>query len=214
MRCRMGSRHSKRWLNQGAAATILPEFMTRRWFPICLHRASVAVLAGAVLFASLGLRMVPTTSPIGRAESDEWYPCKDHHCGCVSALMCQTHCCCFPASKLTDNRSECASAFPADKATQHDASESQPRSCCVAKRDASPPECSSDSNASSYSLVVQSPACSGESSKITASSQFWIAPVIANLEFTSAPGFKPWSVLKDSPSSADLTPDPPPPRPV
>jgi len=30
------------------------------------------------------------------AGEDEDYPCKHHRCGCLTAEMCRTHCCCFP----------------------------------------------------------------------------------------------------------------------
>lgn len=53
--------------------------------------SSVTILA--FLMAIVGFPL-PQSGPIG----DEDFPCRDHGCGCTTALMCKTACCCAKPS--------------------------------------------------------------------------------------------------------------------
>lgn len=59
----------------------------------------VFVMMAALLLTSTGTSLVPVTarsdsSAAAQAQSEEWYPCKGHACGCISAEVCLTNCCC------------------------------------------------------------------------------------------------------------------------
>lgn len=66
--------------------------LERRW----TVRLVVAHLIGAMLFASLGISIVPTGGRMTdfAALADADFPCAGHGCGCVTAEMCRTACCC------------------------------------------------------------------------------------------------------------------------
>ncbi|QNN23215.1 hypothetical protein HED60_13355 [Planctomycetales bacterium ZRK34] len=67
-------------------------FTTKRHL---IRVVATGVLVAAVAFASTGFHMAVIDPQAGQiADSGEWYPCKGHHCGCVSAEMCRTACCC------------------------------------------------------------------------------------------------------------------------
>jgi hypothetical protein len=66
-----------------------------------IHRCMACLLTGAMLFASIGIApvwLLPPERFAGTSDSDEWFPCKGHHCGCRNAEMCRAHCCCYPVA--------------------------------------------------------------------------------------------------------------------
>ena len=59
-------------------------------------RLAVAHLIAATLFASLGVSIVPVIDRAGAVASagDADFFCAGHGCGCLTAEMCRTACCC------------------------------------------------------------------------------------------------------------------------
>jgi len=115
--------------------------------PTLTHRCMVCLLAGVILFASLGIAPVwvpPAYQSPDPRISDESFACKDHQCGCQNAATCRAHCCCHRPV---------AAASP-----QHAA-----RSCPAhGKAEAPSPVASiTASGAGSPRLVIQSTECAG-----------------------------------------------------
>ena len=74
----------------------------RKWRIACrrLRRPLFTIVAlASYLTAALGL---PVLEPLTASEAlGQLYPCQNHHCGCLNAEQCWTHCCCFtPEEKL------------------------------------------------------------------------------------------------------------------
>ncbi len=64
----------------------------KRW-----HRLASALVTGAFYFIAAcpfgpSCSAVPMNKSVARAD----FPCALHACGCKTAEMCRTHCCCFP----------------------------------------------------------------------------------------------------------------------
>jgi hypothetical protein len=118
-----------------------------------IHRGLACLLAGAMLFASIGIEPVwilPPEQSSGTSDSDEWFPCQSHHCGCRNAAMCRVHCCCF---KTADARAP----QPAVK------------SCCAHEqtRDHTPVVSIPANRAASPTLAIRSAECAGRDA-------FWV----------------------------------------
>ena len=60
-----------------------------------MYKTMACLLAASILPASLGLNAVPRPAPPGSSDEDD-YPCKGHACGCITAAICRTDCCCQP----------------------------------------------------------------------------------------------------------------------
>lgn len=159
-----------------------------------LRTILVCLLIGAVLCASTGISLVPLRKPVASA-SDEWFPCKDHGCGCISAEMCRTHCCCRkPAPTPKPARKSCCAHESADVPAQ-------------------PQETSaSHSSGTSWHLVIQSASCSGRDSGWLMKSVAWTfqfhqceIPPSTSVEWVEVAGVT-------VPSSLSLPPEPLPPR--
>lgn len=57
------------------------------------HRA-IQKLASLLTAVTMLLAIVGFPLPQSELLGDEHFPCRDHGCGCTSALMCKTACCC------------------------------------------------------------------------------------------------------------------------
>lgn len=62
-----------------------------------MGRRTVASITGLALLA--GTIGIPVPEFSYKSNAD--YPCRDHACGCKTAKMCRTHCCCFKPKPIT-----------------------------------------------------------------------------------------------------------------
>lgn len=167
-----------------------------------LDRFCVFLLGGALLFASTGLTpfwRVPAVGSAAPDEAGEWFPCRDHHCGCVDAAMCRTHCCCYPKSAPPVGKPAGGSCC---STSEEDSKETDTR--------APAREC----GAPSGRLVIRSAECAGRS-------MFWVLTAfcchlppprfVFERPVRRAPVDLAVPVLTDQ---TFLPPDPPPPRAV
>ncbi len=67
-----------------------------------LHSKFASVLTTVTMLLAIVGFPLPQSEPKGDAD----FPCRDHGCGCTTALMCRTACCCVkPAKKPLANKS-------------------------------------------------------------------------------------------------------------
>jgi hypothetical protein len=160
-----------------------------------LRQASVVLLIGAVFSWSAGITLVvPHSSehPAGVHESDEWFSCKGHGCGCTSAEICRTSCCC----RRPIAPPESAKSYCPGEATEAGRKRTK----------------ASAADATGVKLVIRSPSCAGRSA-------FWVltfaCPPVRLDRFVFHLRVSPERpdahelVIRDL---FTLTPDPPPPR--
>ena len=157
------------------------------------------LLAGAILFASVGLSPVwaPVPQPVaGPTDSGEWFPCKDHHCGCLNAEMCRTQCCChltWPSAEPVPPKKPCCSH-----------KQSEPERPIAA--DASPP-------ASGVTLAMQSAGCAGRAPGWVATKvACWLVQHTAVVLRVPLPVERSDTHVVAVRPQASLRPEPPPPR--
>lgn len=111
--------------------------------------AFVGMLILTILVASMGLGIAAPDRDAGNVASGEWFPCRNHGCGCVSAEMCRNHCCCFKPEK--------PKPAPPTK---------PPRPCCATQeveqtpKPKQPQEQNTDAN-DGVMMVIRSAACHG-----------------------------------------------------
>ena len=151
---------------------------------LAARKCFVLLLAGAVMAASTGIRLVvaPPRGP-SAAKADEWYPCKGHGCGCI-AEMCRTHCCCETAS--------------------------QPPNC----PEGALPDVTIAGSASTknFHLAIQSSCCAGSDTSWTITSVSWLLQRrLVSLLLDRWPGHLQVNEPISGPL-AWVSPDPPPPR--
>ncbi len=89
----------KNWLNKN-------RLYTRDRLQRCLLLLMVPIL----MLASSGISLVPVTTnsdSISRSQisKDQSFPCESHACGCITAEICRSSCCCFQFSHCKSNRS-------------------------------------------------------------------------------------------------------------
>lgn len=72
------------------------------------QKLTASILTCAFVAASVGFPL-PALPIRGDAE----FPCRDHGCGCYSAEMCRTNCCCYPAISRPEKPSCCSQNEPA-----------------------------------------------------------------------------------------------------
>ncbi len=75
-----------------------------------LQRCLMLLMVPVLMLASSGISLVPVTTISdldsgSQISQEQWYPCKDHACGCISAEVCRSSCCCFQLSHCKSNRS-------------------------------------------------------------------------------------------------------------
>jgi len=143
---------------------------------------TASILLLAFVAASIGFPM-PSFVPRGDAD----FPCRGHNCGCDSAEMCRTNCCCFPAF-----------------------SQKKQSSCCGSSSDDA---CDSgdDDVDLSLTVVIGALKCRGEAGKWLS-----LPPTLTtslDLTFEKTPTTELHShVVAKVPINRDLQPEPPPPR--
>jgi hypothetical protein len=154
-----------------------------------MHKITACLLAATILPASLGLNMVPRPAPPGTA-GDEDYPCKGHVCGCITAAICRTSCCCHPKEP-----SCCSGSSHAQPAvvTQGPPAEKPPRPTAE--------------------LALRVPGCWGWDAWSFAKESTWLGPMptATTMYIGIAPSASCEAVSFHSTHTA---PDPPPPRPA
>lgn len=91
------------------------------------RRLVVFSLCAAMLVASLGALPVWVILPtritaLKWSVGTEWWPCRDHACGCMSPQACRTACRCFkprrPSPAKAEVQSPCCSASAADDSSE------------------------------------------------------------------------------------------------
>ncbi len=75
-----------------------------------LQRCLLLLMVPILMLASSGISLVPVTTisdSISRSQisKDQSFPCKGHACGCITAEICRSSCCCFQFSHCQSNRS-------------------------------------------------------------------------------------------------------------
>lgn len=90
-------------------------------FRLRIRQLSSAITIMAFLLAIVGFPL-PQSIPGG----DEDFPCKDHGCGCTTALMCRTACCC--AKPAVKTKIETAKPAGGCCSTKHDNRQKAPKS--------------------------------------------------------------------------------------
>lgn len=97
----------------------------------CTHPYFACLTVGftllGVLLSSTGVSVsfVFASVQTSTTQSSEWFPCKGHGCGCDSAEMCRTNCCCFPKAQTPSQPSCCSGKTKSTNETESDASKSQ-----------------------------------------------------------------------------------------
>ncbi len=151
---------------------------------IRLVRRSLALgLVVATVLASSGIVLVVQRPHPAPAYSDEWFPCKAHLCGCVSAEMCRTSCCC--------DKKEIRAAATLAKG-----------GCCSHHDEAQ----------TSVALSIRSPGCSGGTDFQFVKASFWIVPFARFEPRLFVNPSRPAVLSVAIPKSESLLPDHPPPR--
>lgn len=136
--------------------------------------------------ASTGLSLSVLRVNRGQADTDEWYPCKDHGCGCSSAEICRTNCCCFPKQ-------------PVEKES----------SCCDADHRDEP---KTEEPHAKFTLVIRAASCSGDRALWVLKHLSWQLPQsVASIE-SQQETFKSLCILRPFFSQSRPALDPPPPR--
>jgi hypothetical protein len=161
----------------------------------------VAALMVGVLWSSTGLSLFMECTHLassaryeggeGDEGNEEWYPCKDHGCGCISAQMCRTNCCC---------EKDEPEQVVVEKAAEED-------SCCAADE----AQVTDSGGDEAVRIVLQSPRCSGRDPSRMLVVPVWLHEPIADVIALSPTVFVCVAVHRD-PGSLSMEPEPPPPR--
>lgn len=163
----------------------------------------------AVWLSSSGLSLVAVgvsdelVAATAAATAD--FPCAGHHCGCVSAEMCRSHCCCFPSQSEPEPEPE------PQAPSCHLPAPNQPEP--TGDSDAPEDEKQDDEKQESqYRLVIRSAECAGRTAWLLAN------PLYIPMESRPALELK-WPLTavltlaaNRTPASSSLSPEPPPPR--
>ena len=166
--------------------------------PILIRRCVAGLLAGAILFASTGITPVwvpPVEQPAVTSDSDEGFFCKDHQCGCQTAEMCRTHCCC---------RGTVAASSPQPAA----------RSCCADQKAGTdkPVVSTTTPETAGLRLVIQSAECAGRGTFWLMKSLCWVLqPECLTFHLPMDQDSLDTQVAA-SRDQINLPPEPPPPR--
>jgi|GEM_PF-2851114 len=185
--------------------------VSRRFHPSRLARLGLVLFVLTAFFAaSTGVRLVSISS---NKDKREWFPCINHNCGCLDAVMCRTACCCFkPAPAAAKKKSCCDEELLVDAPAAKDASSccsgeaAQEKSCC----DSDNPETAAET--ATVRLTWQSAHCAGTSSSTLHKIVVYFTPfrtvAVAFLVPCSMVVAPPAAV----PESLSFRPDVPPPR--
>lgn len=148
-----------------------------------IRHIPVFALIVAMVVASSGVVLVARLPSLPRSRTDEWFACKDHLCGCISAEMCRTNCCC-------------------DKLAIRPVAEHAKGSCCE----------HDDEKQVEVSVAIHSAGCSGVADFEFVKAAFWIIPIARFEPRLFLSPSRPVEAPAVFPESLTLLPDPPPPR--
>lgn len=183
----------------------------RRFHPSRLVRLGLVLcVLAAFLAASTGVRLVSISN---NKDKREWFPCINHNCGCLDAVMCRTACCCFkPAPAAAKKKSCCDDELLVDAPAPKDES-----SCCSSEVPQEKSCCADDSEqpitkTATVRLTWQSAHCAGTST----STLHKIVVHLTPFRTVAVAFFAPCRVVAAPPptvpESLSLPPDVPPPR--
>lgn len=84
-----------------------------------LQRVLMLLMVPVLMLASSGISLVPVTAISdsrsgSQVLSEQWYPCKDHACECISAKICRSSCCCHQSLQFESNQGPAVEAGHSD----------------------------------------------------------------------------------------------------
>ena len=166
--------------------------------PSWIRQCVACLLAGVIPFASSGITPVwicPARQSAIPSDSGEWFPCRDHGCGCQNAETCRTRCCC---------RRTVVAPPPRPAA----------RSCCTHEEVVAqqPAVSTTPPRAGGLRPVFQSPECGGRDAFGLIKSSCWVVqyePIGLHPPTDQGTLDTAVTVVNDQ---INLSPEPPPPR--
>jgi hypothetical protein len=183
--------------------------MRRRAFTI-LRLPLALLLTAAVWLASVGVTAIRLETPAtGPLDAREWFPCIDHGCGCQSAEMCRTACCCRPV------------ALPAARAQKAPPAATASSTCCASSGGSTPAPADRGESTlkpvraerahGSAPIILRSARCSGRQLLLSFGVLHWLAPG-NTLDTWLRPTSRSVLPAPAALTSLSLALDPPPPR--